>query len=115
MVIAMDNNYDWGYVIQSYRNQKGLSQEEVALRADITPTYLGQIEHGKKSPTIRVVERICTALGVSLADLFSAKAQTKSQIDPVSEQILANLSDCSEAEKKQLLRIIKAIQQFKKI
>ena len=113
--MTMDNNNDWGYVIQSYRNQKGLSQEDVALRADITPTYLGQIEHGKKSPTIRVVERICIALGVSLADLFSEQSPKESSTDPISEQILANLSDCTDAEKKQLLRIIKAVQQFKKI
>ena len=56
--------------IQTIRRQKGLSQEEVAHRAEVHQTYLSGVETGKRNPSIKVVERIATALGVDVAELF---------------------------------------------
>ena len=37
-----------GERLRSYRNQKGWSQEKLAERAGLHPTYIGQLERGEK-------------------------------------------------------------------
>ncbi|WP_026836161.1 helix-turn-helix domain-containing protein [Eubacterium xylanophilum] len=109
----MKKNFNLGERVQSIRKASGLSQEELALRADITPTYMGQIERNIKNPTIRVLERICEALDVSLADFFSEKETSRIQC-PITTQIVAQLRDCSDNEKNVYLKILKDIKALRR-
>lgn len=59
-----------GVNIRQVRLQKGVSQEEVAHRVGIDAGYFGQIERGKRNPTIGVLGRIADALNVPLARLI---------------------------------------------
>lgn len=56
--------------LRSYRNQLGWSQEMLAERAGLHPTYIGQLERGEKNATIESISRIAGALGVSLSKIF---------------------------------------------
>ncbi len=58
--------------IKYYRQMRSISQEEVALRANITPAYFGQVERGLKCPTVDTLYRIAMALEVSPAQFFSS-------------------------------------------
>ena len=53
------------------RKQKGLSQEELAFQAGINRNYVGQIEREEKSPTVDVIEKLSSSLGVSPSALLS--------------------------------------------
>ena len=55
--------------IKLYRRQKGLSQEELALKANLNPAFFGQVERGLKCPTIDTLYKISTALDVPLSEL----------------------------------------------
>lgn len=46
-----------------------LTQEVLAHRARLHPTYVGLIERGKRRPTIEVAQRLAKALGLKLSDL----------------------------------------------
>ena len=46
------------------------AQEELAERANLHWTYLSDLERGRQSPTVDVVNRLARALGVSLAEFF---------------------------------------------
>ncbi len=59
-----------GNRIRYLRKQKGLSQEKLALLADLDRTYLAGIESGKRNATIISLEKISNALEVTLKDLF---------------------------------------------
>lgn len=63
---------DVGLTIADWRNQAGLSQEQLAEMADIHRTYLSEVEGGKRNPTLSIVNNIVLALGKSLLDLFTA-------------------------------------------
>jgi len=63
-----------GERIRELRKKKGLSQLRLAYRAEISKTYLSDLERGKRNPSIGLLLRIAEALGVSLTDLFSKKA-----------------------------------------
>ena len=65
MVIIMSKNFNIGYRIYELRNDRGLSQEQLALQAEITPTYLGQIERNLKNPTVHVIEKLCFSMNLS--------------------------------------------------
>jgi transcriptional regulator with XRE-family HTH domain len=48
----------------------GLSQEAVAEKAGLDRTYISSCERNLRNPTIRTIERIADALGVSPVDLI---------------------------------------------
>ena len=59
-----------GINIRWIRTERELSQEEVAYRVGIDVSYLGQIERGRRNPTIGVLGRIADALSAPLVDLL---------------------------------------------
>lgn len=108
MVIIMNKNFNIGYRIYELRNDRGLSQEQLALQAEITPTYLGQIERNLKNPTVHVIEKLCFSMNISLADFFSP-ASFSVEPDLLSLQILSQVQNRTEEEKKAVLNILKQI------
>jgi transcriptional regulator with XRE-family HTH domain len=61
----------FGRKINKRRMQEGWSQEELAQRADVSRTYLSQIERGVATNlSWQVVERLVTALGVKPTELL---------------------------------------------
>jgi transcriptional regulator with XRE-family HTH domain len=56
--------------MKKFRNREGLSQWALAERCDAAANYIGQIEMGRKFPSIQMVERIAKALRVEPYLLF---------------------------------------------
>lgn len=59
-----------GKRIKTLRNELGFSQEELADRAGIDRTYITSVECGKRNISIVNIDKIATALGVTLSKLF---------------------------------------------
>lgn len=59
-----------GLEIQRRRTANGWSQEYLAEVTSLHRTYISQLERGLKSPSVRVLYRIATALGVSMGTLL---------------------------------------------
>lgn len=53
-----------GQAIRSLRQQKGLSQRELARLSKITPSFLNQVEGGHRIASLTLLRRISEALGV---------------------------------------------------
>ena len=62
--------HDVGNRIRFLRNQMGLSQEKLALKAELDRTYLAGIESGKRNATIISIEKIVNALEVTMKDFW---------------------------------------------
>jgi transcriptional regulator with XRE-family HTH domain len=66
---------DWrailGKNVRRLRQQKGLTQEELAFEAEIDLTYMGGIERGKRNPSLLVMARIAEALSAPLTKLLA--------------------------------------------
>jgi transcriptional regulator with XRE-family HTH domain len=57
--------------IRQVREQKGLSQAELATRAKVAQGYISDLEAGgKKNPGIDVLKRLAKALGVPVTKLL---------------------------------------------
>ncbi len=65
---------DWraifGRNVRRYRQQRKLTQEQLAFEARIDLTYMGGIERGKRNPSLIVIGRIADALDVQLPKLL---------------------------------------------
>lgn len=59
-----------GQRIKTLRNEQGLSQEKLALKAEIDRTYLAGAEQGKRNISLKSLEKIVDALGVSFSEFF---------------------------------------------
>ena len=58
-----------GHAVRELRNARGLSQEELAHRSGLHPTYISGIERGLRNPTWRSLGRMCEALEVRMSEL----------------------------------------------
>ena len=94
------SNYSIGKQIRSLRKKQNLSQEQLALMAEITTAYLGQIEREEKNPTIKLVEKISNVLGISLSQLFSEQKVLSFENQKHISQINYLIKDLSEDEKQ---------------
>ena len=61
-----------GREIQHRRLQAGASQDELAASAGVTRNYVSELERGLKSPTLRTLSGLASALGVAPHVLLSA-------------------------------------------
>jgi transcriptional regulator with XRE-family HTH domain len=59
--------------IKSLRSRLGWSQERLAEEAGIHRVYLAGIELGQRNPSLRNLENLAHALGVSLPKLFESE------------------------------------------
>jgi len=66
----METHILLGRRIRSLRKAKGLTQQQLGEQADLNYKYLGAVERGEENPSVKVLERIATALKVELIDLF---------------------------------------------
>lgn len=107
----MNRQLDIGGQIRYHRRRKGLSQEKVALRANITTAYLGQIERSKKNPTVGIVCRIADAMQISIIELLQSTSYNELSRDPVIDRILFELDGMSDSGRKAALNIICQLRQ----
>lgn len=56
--------------VRLLREKKSWSQEDLAHKSGIHVTYLSGLECGRRNPTIKILERLATALDVPIATLF---------------------------------------------
>lgn len=61
----------FGQAVRQHRELVRLSQEDLADRAKLDRTYVSGIERGKRNPTLDVLQRLSTALGVDLDVIFA--------------------------------------------
>ena len=59
-----------GRRLQELRKAKGLSQEKIAEKADISSTYLSRIECGRENPTLDMFIKLTHALDVEMWEMF---------------------------------------------
>lgn len=109
----MNGKFNYGERLRQLRRERGFTQEEMALRAEITTSYYGQLERGTANPTVSTLNKICDVLGVSITDIFTEANTNLLNIDSLLLQIMYFLSDKTEEEKSIALSLIKTAFKLK--
>lgn len=100
-----------GQRIRNYRTQKGLSQEKLAELAGCHPTYIGQLERGEKNATLESVEKIASAMDISLSELFDKLGKIGS--NNIAAKCYDLVASKNEAEQKQLYKMLQEMDKYK--
>lgn len=91
-----------GNRIRAAREKKGITQEELADRINISPSHISVIERGVKTARIDTVVRIANELDVSsdylLQDLVKRSRES---------QLLSSIMDLPETDRSRLLNAVK--------
>ena len=61
---------NFGKQVRCIRKEKGLSQEQLAFKANLHRTYIGMIERAEKNITLINIEKIANALEVEISQLL---------------------------------------------
>ncbi|MGO4107970.1 helix-turn-helix domain-containing protein [Paenibacillus sp. YAF4_2] len=102
--------------IRAIRKQKGFSQEQLALRAEINGSYMGQVERGEKSPTIDILGKIAQALKCPLEELVHLPGTAREeQSSSYADKIANQLQGLSVKEQEAVYKFVKQLVQFKDI
>lgn len=66
----VDIKKSFGSTVKAWRKRLGLSQEELAERADLHRTYVSDVERGARNLSLESITRVAHALRIAVADLF---------------------------------------------
>lgn len=69
----MDIKLKVGQRIKQLRKEQELSQEALALKAEVDRTYVTDVENGRRNVSLEILERLIKALGVSFSEFFLSK------------------------------------------
>ena len=102
-----------GQRIRNYRTHKGLSQEKLAELVGCHPTYIGQLERGEKNATIETVEKISSALQISLSTLFEKLDSISDEAQSIPLKCYEFIASKTKPEQEQIYRILLEIENYK--
>jgi transcriptional regulator with XRE-family HTH domain len=61
----------FGQRVKEIRQSKGISQEELSIKAQLHRTYISSIELGKRNVSLLNIEKLAKALDCSIPDFFN--------------------------------------------
>jgi transcriptional regulator with XRE-family HTH domain len=80
-----------GEALRRRRQAQGRTLREVADAAGVSLTYLSEVERGRKEASSEVLEAVCAALDLGLAELFFEVAETLAATEPVPASVIGFL------------------------
>lgn len=100
-----------GENITLFRKKYGYSLQQIAKKAKISFSFLGNIEKGTRKPTLYTIEKIAKALNCSLFTLLSYKSNIKylPKDSQITLEIMKIINQKTTKEKEKILKIIKIL------
>jgi transcriptional regulator with XRE-family HTH domain len=69
----------FGAVLRRARERAGMTQEQLAFKADLDRTYISRLEHDRMSPTLDTLLQLGDALDVPAATLVARVERARKQ------------------------------------
>lgn len=98
----------FGKRVRALRKNKGLSQEDLAEKIDISSKYLSRVEMGQHFPSIDTLDRLANALKVDLKDFFEFAHEARSSRE-LREILSGLLKEADEEKLRLLVKIVRAV------
>lgn len=100
----------FGKRVRFLRTAAGFTQEELAEKSDLHPTYIGQVERGERNLSLACIEKISKGLGVDIKELFVfSKEDRKNELDKLRYKIKAIVNEMDEKSLRLSEKILKSI------
>ena len=98
----------FGRKIRAVRKAANMSRETAAEKAEITASYLGEVERGEKWPALEIIYGVAIALNVSPSTFFEFETQETDQA-LLRRKLHRIVENRTVAEQQQALRILKGL------
>jgi transcriptional regulator with XRE-family HTH domain len=96
-----------GAKIREERKKLNLSQDDLADRANLHPTYVGGIERGERNPTIISLGKIANALNMPLFQLL--RFNHNDNLDADAQTVISEMADLYRSQNFNTKQIIKKV------
>ncbi len=94
-----------GTHLRALRRKRGLTQEELAERAEVHPTYITRLETDERVPSLTTILRLAYALEVDVTELMAVFDGTEELENCHRERILQEIVGSLEKMDRHYLRI----------
>ena len=94
--------------IQAIRKEQGITQEELAGRAEVAVRTISRIEQETMKPSINIMEKIAKALDVSIDFLVADEGRTKRDTETIA-RIYELIKDMPEKKLKAIEQMVREI------
>ena len=99
-----------GAMVKRYRKRAGLTQEALALSANMGASFIGDVERGRKKPSIDSLEKILSVLNVSFEEFFSFTEKLKP--DRESEPLMKLSQELNRLTDAEIITIHNIVKQI---
>jgi transcriptional regulator with XRE-family HTH domain len=69
--MTRDSAAAFGRILRRRRHAVGVSQEELAHRAELHRTFVSMLERGERNPSLEVIRKLASALGTTAGSLVT--------------------------------------------
>jgi transcriptional regulator with XRE-family HTH domain len=90
---SQHSGLDLGARLKAVRQARGISQRELARRADVTNGAISLIEQNKSSPSVASLKKLLDSLSMSLAEFFSLEQPPQDQVFFEEHELLVLTDD----------------------
>lgn len=97
-----------GRRIREIRMAKGLTQEKLGSKSEISYKFVGEIERGLQNPSFDTLEKIARALEVDLYELFRFEQEVPNRKD-IEARMAKILKGISEDDLRQLFFVLRGL------
>jgi len=88
--------------VKNWRTRLGIPQVELARRAGLQRSYISDVERGSRNVSLKSIEKLADALGISVLTLFS-DVNTRSGAEPLPAGELAEILMVEDSDSDLLL------------
>ena len=102
-----------GQRLRTYRLLRGLTQEELAEKAGMHQTYIGQVERGEKTLTLPSLEKLTRSLQIPFSVLFDGLEEISDVSEDVALKCYKIVRDKDPVKQLHLYKILLEIDMIK--
>jgi len=96
-----------GRRLRAARLGLGWTQEQLAEKANLHHSYIGQVERGEKVPSLRTLKRLAEAMHTPLDFLLGESPGYADQTDDLLQELLALARDCPRQDLELVVRVVR--------
>ncbi|AKX95668.1 transcriptional regulator [Moorella thermoacetica] len=95
-----------GNRLKELREKHHLTQYRLAKLSGVSQSHISEIESGDKEPTTGTLMKICSAMGLTLAEFFTEETPS---LPPDLRQILKEAESLTPGQRQKLIEFLKSI------
>ena len=97
-----------GKFIAKCRKEKNMTQQELALKLDVTDRAISNWENGRRLPDYSIIEKLCNELDITINELFACEKISNKDYKEKSDKNVVNIlkNNALYNKKKQRLHLL---------